>query len=75
VRLAAGDELREELPCLVLQVQMMGQQSRGLGRIDGAFPARPKVRDDAIDRRIGANEHPPASPRDDIDVRIALHKS
>jgi len=31
----AGDELREELPCLVLQVQMMGQQSRGLGRIDG----------------------------------------
>ena len=39
-----------------------------------AFAARPKVRDEAIDRRIGADEQPPAPPRDDIDVRIALHK-
>jgi len=70
----AGDKLCDELPCLVLQVQVMGQHSRGLGRVDGAEPARAKVCDEAVDRRIGANEQPPASPRDDVDVRIALHK-
>jgi hypothetical protein len=31
------------------------------------------VCDEALERRIGSDEEPPAPPRDEIDVRIALH--
>ena len=57
------------------EIEVMGQESRGLGWIDGAFPARREILDQPIDRGINAYESTITSPGDRIDVRVALHKA
>ena len=74
MRVGAGDERCHERPGVAFQIQMVRQYARRLEGVDGAFPARPKVCDEALDRRVGADERPSAPPGDQVDVRIALHK-
>jgi len=57
------------------EIEVMGQESRGLGWIDCACAARREAPDQPIYRGIDADECAIASPGDQIDMRIALHKA
>ena len=71
----AREEIGQKLPCRRVEIEMVGEYSGRLRGVADACAPRLEVQDQPIDRGIDADESAVAPPRDQIDMRIALHQT
>lgn len=74
MRCRAQQEVGEELPGVGVEVEVVGEDAGGFRQIDRTFAPCLEVRDQALDRRSHADEDAVPPPRNQVHVRIALHK-
>ena len=74
MRPRARDQIGEELPRIVVEIEVMGKDARRLRRVGGAFAAGLQMRDKPLDCRLSSDEDSTPPPSDQIHVCIALHK-